>query len=142
MRLWVHLLWRQTNGRVLQTAGPREDGKLEALINLHGEAQTAVAWWLYVNSDPRAYNLEPVMHVDKFTSKAGKTYVNQVEDQGAITRFPLSAFLAVNEGYIVEAMIRIKNKNDGSLRPVAEAMQNNMLSKHWGVGAEKREENA
>ena len=109
MRLWVHVIWRQVNHpTVLQTAGPREDGKLESLINQWGEHVVAFAWWKYVTAEPRPYNLAPVQHVDRFSytdKKSGerKTSVNAVEDQGAITRFPLSAFVAVAEGYLVNA---------------------------------------
>jgi hypothetical protein len=140
MRLWVHLIWRQTNGGVLQTAGPKENGRLEELINRYGEQHVAYAWYLYVNSEPRAYHLEPVKHVDKFTSKNGKTYVNHVEDEGAVTRFPLSAFLALNEGYIVEATIRIQDKGGhmGDKEAVVRALKGVVpgLNSKWGLSAE------
>jgi len=114
MRLWVHLIWRQANGSVLMTSGPRENTKLEELINLCGEQYLAYAWYLYVNSEPRAYNLEPLKHVDKFQSKNGKTYMNTLVDTASITRFPLSAFLAVYEGYFVEAKIRCEDRKNAS----------------------------
>lgn len=109
MRLWVHVIWRRQNSPVvLQTAGPREDRKLESLINDHGDQVVAFAWCKYVTADPSPYNLAPVQHVDRFNyadKKSGelKTAVNTLEDHGAITRFPLSAFLAVADGYLVEA---------------------------------------
>src|SRR5580704_4648463 len=106
MRLWVHLIWRRANSSILATAGPREDRKLEDFIHQHGERVAAYAWYLYVNNEPRPYNLEAVKHVEKFQSKAGKVYVNTHEDQGAITRFPLSAFLAMPDGFLVEALLR------------------------------------
>lgn len=111
MRLWVHLIWLDTNPQTtLQIAGPREDRKLEDLISGWGdEYVVATAWYLYVNSEPRAYNLEPVNHVNKYSSKDGtKTYVSQVEDQSAVTRFPLSAFLATSEGYVVQASLMVE----------------------------------
>jgi hypothetical protein len=84
--------------------------KLERMIGEWREDVTAYAWYLYVNADPRPYNLEPVKHVEKFTSKAGKMFMNQLEDGGSITRFPLSAFLATSEGYIVEAKYDCRRK--------------------------------
>jgi hypothetical protein len=107
MRLWVHTIWHSANGRVLQTAGPREDENFERVLHEWGEEKTAYAWFLYCNADPRPYNLEAVKHVDEFTSKKGNRIVREVENQAAITRFPLSAFLAVREGYLVRAAIEI-----------------------------------
>jgi len=107
MRLWVHLIWLETNPQTtLQIAGPKEDRKLEDFIRNWDEATAALAWHLYVNSSPRAYNLEAVNHVDKYVPKDGKNIMaRQVADQSAITRFPLSAFLATSEGYAVQAKL-------------------------------------
>jgi hypothetical protein len=122
MRLWVHVIWLETNPQTtLQICGPKEDRKLEDFIRQWGEETAALAWYFYVNSEPRAYNLEPVNHVSKFQSKDGKsTYVNQVEDQSAVTRFPLSAFLATSEGYGVRASMVIdefsKARDSGELK--------------------------
>jgi hypothetical protein len=108
MRLWVHKIWRDaTGGRVLQTAGPKEDRKFEDFLHQHGDAKAAYAWWLYCNAEPAPYNLEAVKHVDEFTSKNGNRIVLEKENQAAITRFPLSAFLAVAEGYLVNASFEI-----------------------------------
>jgi len=153
MRLWVHLIWRRQNSSILATAGPKEDRKLEDFIQLHGEQQAAYAWHLYVNNDPRPYNLEPVKHVDKFTSKAGKTYMNTLEDQGAITRFPLSAFLAMPDGFLVEAMVRlseIKSRTpegqrymDSDGHFLLDAIKCNVpgLRKSWGESPVEQAEN-
>ncbi len=103
MRLWVHVIWLKTNpGVTLMTCGPREDKKLEALIQKWDEQTVAYAWWLYVNSDPPAYHLAPVKHVHQY-SYNGQPRMREAEDEGAITRFPLSAFLAVSEGFEVQA---------------------------------------
>jgi hypothetical protein len=140
MRLWVHLIWRQTNARQLTVAGPRENEKLERMIGEWGEDVTAYAWYLYVNADPRPYNLEPVKHVEKFTSKAGKTYMNQLEDGGSITRFPLSAFLATSEGFIVEAKIRLSQKESylAELRELVESLRAQIpgLDRKWASVSE------
>jgi hypothetical protein len=107
MRLWVHTIWHSATGRVLQTAGPKENERFEALLHQWSDEKTAYAWWLYCHADPSPYNLEAVKHVDEFTSKKGNRIVREVENQAAITRFPLSAFLAVAEGYLVRASIEI-----------------------------------
>jgi hypothetical protein len=164
MRLWVHVLWLQTNRQtVLQTAGPREDAKLEALINQYGEHVVAFAWHKYVNADPRPYNLSAVQHVDRFNytdKRSGqlKTMVNQVEDQGAITRFPLSAFLAVAEGYLVTANmaseeleakraelgrgLKYQELPDPAWAAVIGAMKKRMTSvkEKWGAAVENGED--
>jgi hypothetical protein len=105
MRLWVHTIWHTATGRVLQTAGPKENERFESMLHENGEQILAYAWSLYCFADPRPYNLEPVKHVDEFTSKKGNRIVREVENQASITRFPLSAFIAVAEGYIVKARI-------------------------------------
>jgi hypothetical protein len=112
MRVWVHVIWLKTNNSVLQTAGPKEDRKLEDLITEWKERVVACAWYMYVNAEPRPYNLTPVQHVDKFSyvNKQGRdtTVVREVADEASITRFPLSAFLAVAEGYLVKASMEIE----------------------------------
>ncbi len=107
MRLWVHRIWLQKNPEtVLMTCGPREDKRLETFIHRQPhELVAAYAWWLYVNSDPPAYNLAPLVHIDKFVSQKGNVSFTQKEDTAAITRFPLSAFLAVSQGYEVKALL-------------------------------------
>src|SRR5260370_26560372 len=108
MRLWVHTIWHHaTGGCVLQTAGPKENERFEELLHSWGDEKTAYAWALYCNATPRPYNLEPVVHVDEFTSKKGNRIVKEVVNQAAVTRFPLSAFLAVAEGYLVKASLEI-----------------------------------
>src|SRR6266404_9487589 len=103
MRLWAHLIWLKKNpGTTLMTCGPKEDKRLEALIQKWGEEVAAWAWWLYVNSDPPAYNLAPVKHVHQY-SYEGKPRMREAEDESAVTRFPLSAFLAVEQGFSVQA---------------------------------------
>lgn len=107
MRLWAHLIWHDRNGSVLQTAGPKENERFESMLHEWGEEKIAYAWYLYVNAEPCPYNLEPVKHVDEFTSKKGNRIVREVENTAAITRFPLSAFLAVSEGYIIKASVEL-----------------------------------
>jgi uncharacterized protein YozE (UPF0346 family) len=85
------------------TCGPKEDKKFEVLVTKWGEEVAAWAWWLYVNSEPPAYHLEPMQHVDKYSKGDGNIFARQVEDTSAITRFPLSAFLAVSQGFEVQA---------------------------------------
>jgi hypothetical protein len=68
----------------------------------------ALAWWLYVNDEPRPYHLSPVSIAVKGRSKAGNEYIQQADDYSSITRFPLSAFLATNEGYIVRARLTVE----------------------------------
>lgn len=116
MRVWVHVIWLKTNNSVLQTAGPKEDRRLEDLINQWNERSVAYAWYMYVTASPRPYNLAPVQHVDKFNyvNKQGRdtTVVREVADESSITRFPLSAFLAVCEGYLVKAKMDIEAAED------------------------------
>jgi hypothetical protein len=93
---------------MLQTAGKREDHKFEELIrefDKDGEFTVAIAWHLYVNQEPRPYNLAPVEVATKNIAKSGKAWVDRASDESAITRFPLSAFLAVSEGYMVGARL-------------------------------------
>jgi hypothetical protein len=108
MRLWVHTIWIHVNKQPLQTMGPKENALLEAVITAwEDEVKVALGWYLYCTADPRPYNLQSVMHVDEMITKTGKRIVSQVENQAAITRFPLSAFLSSPEGYIVKAAMVI-----------------------------------
>src|SRR5205814_2250999 len=45
--------------------------------------------------------------VNKWVSPKGHTFVDKHEDGSSITRFPLAAFLAVHEGYVVKATMDI-----------------------------------
>ncbi len=106
MRLWVHVIWLKKNPTTpLALCGPKEDRKLEYLIQQYGEDKTAYAWYLYVNAKPAPYNLKPVKHVDKFTTAKGNIMTTTVKDAGAITRFPLSAFLAVEAGFTIQSCL-------------------------------------
>jgi hypothetical protein len=108
MRLWAHVIWLKKNPTTpLALCGPKEDRKLEYLIGQYGEEKVAYAWYLYVNAKPSPYNLKPVKHVDKFTTANGHIMATTVKDSSAITRFPLSAFLAVNTGFIVQSCLHI-----------------------------------
>lgn len=60
----------------------------------------AYAWYLYVNADPRPYNLEAVEGVEKVTTKSGASWLQQYEDESEITRMPFAAFLKLPQGYI------------------------------------------
>jgi hypothetical protein len=108
MRLWVHTIWHAVTAAVLQTAGPKENERFENLLHKWGEEKTSYAWFLYCNANPKPYNLEPVKHVDEFMSRNGNKIVREVENTAAITRFPLSAFLAVAEGYLVKAKLEME----------------------------------
>ena len=120
MRLWVHVIWLKKNpGTTLMTCGPKEDKKLEALIQKWDEETAAYAWWLYVNSEPLAYRLEPAQHVDKYTSPAGHIFARQVEDTASITRFPLSAFLAVSQGFEIQACMQRQMFNEAADQIIA-----------------------
>lgn len=113
MRLWVHIIWNRTNrGHVLATSGKRENDTFEQLLHQYGERVLGYAWYLYVNSKPCAYHLEPVEIVNKWTSPKGHTFVDKHEDGSSVTRFPLAAFLAVHEGYIVKATMDITAFDD------------------------------
>jgi hypothetical protein len=110
MRLWVHQIWRDKNDCICQTMGPRDDKPFEELIRQYDERIVKLAWALYVYSDPPAYHLEPVETVEAYTSpKTGRTSHNRFEDASAITKFPLAAFRAVSEAYIVEALLLIED---------------------------------
>jgi hypothetical protein len=90
--------------------GPKDDRPFEKLINLHGEEALRLAWALYVYADPSPYHLEPVNTVEAYTSaKTGRTNYNQFEDQSKVTKFPLAAFRAVSEAYVVEAMMILED---------------------------------
>ncbi len=139
MKLWVHVIWLKTNpGVTLQTMGPKEDRKFESFIyrfqNGDGfdETRAALAWYLYVNSTPRAYNLRPVRHVDKFTTKNGNVIARAVKDTSALTRFPLSAFLAVCDGYYVQASMQV----DAFVKAAATRKQDTSKSITWLVREE------
>jgi len=105
VRPWAYAIWRQKNqkyGSVLATL-PTDGNKLEALIQEYGELTVMVAWLEYVYADPPMYNLEPVTHVAEGTYKSGKKWMAEAEDQSAITKFPLTSFLKVPDGFIAEA---------------------------------------
>ncbi len=111
MRLWVHKIWLYANDCPLHTGGPKENAKFESLLHEEGEAITALAWAMYVFEEPRMYNLEPVKHVDEMQLKSGGKWVQEIENQSAITRFPLSAFLATAEGYCVKARLELETND-------------------------------
>lgn len=102
IRRWAYMIWREVNDVPLVTQ-PKDGGKLEELIQAHSEQIAALAWWLYVNANQPVYQLEPVMLYEERVSKAGKKYTFSYEDKSSVTKFPLSSFLKVAAGYIVEA---------------------------------------
>jgi hypothetical protein len=77
--------------------------RLERFIEQHTEPKAAQAWWHYVNADPCPYNQNPVEIVIKHQGKNGKEWLEGAEDESKVTRFPLAAFFAVAEGYLVAA---------------------------------------
>jgi hypothetical protein len=110
MRLWLHEIWRSKNECICQTMGPRDDKPFEELIRTYSEDVVRLAWALYVYSEPPAYFLEPQQVVDSYVSpKTGRTNYNMLRDDGKVTRFPLAAFRAVSEAYIVEAMMILED---------------------------------
>jgi hypothetical protein len=111
---WVFRIWAKKNGGAnygtpLNTFGsgwkmrrPGEADRLDSLIAdtsmqievaqdsmREAERIVAYAWALYVFADPPMYNLEA--------------------RQGKVTKFPLSSFIEVSQGYIVAAADGIKN---------------------------------
>src|SRR5271169_1850799 len=110
MRLWLHEIWRSKNECICQTTGPRDDKPFEELIKQYSEDVVRLAWALYVYSDPPAYFLEPQEVVESYVSpKTGRTNYNKLRDESKVTRFPLAAFRAVSEGYIVEALMILED---------------------------------
>jgi len=119
---WVFRIWRKKNsGTSLPTFGegpkmkhPGEQHKLEELIQeteqimpepasaREAERIVAYAWALYVFADPPVYNLDP--------------------DEGKVTKFPLSSFVEVAQGYICTAFDEIE-KVQGSRDPAAKAFR-------------------
>lgn len=126
MRLWVHVIWLKKNPTTpLALCGPKEDRKLEYLIHQYGEDKIAYAWYLYVNAKPAPYNLRPVTHVDKFTTKTGNIMATKVRDTSSITRFPLSAFLAVEDGFTVQSCLHLDALNKAYEQAQAEGKKGN-----------------
>ena len=110
MRLWLHEIWRSKNECICQTMGPRDDKPFEDLIRQYSEDVVRLAWALYVYSDPPAYFLEPQEIVESYVSpKTGRTNHNTLRDASKVTRFPLAAFRAVSEGYVVEALMILED---------------------------------
>ena len=110
MRLWLHEIWRSKNECICQTMGPRDDKPFEELLRQYGEDVVRLAWALYVYGDPPAYFLEPQEIVESYISpKTGRTNYNKLLDESKVTRFPLAAFRAVREGYIVEALMILED---------------------------------
>lgn len=103
VRPWAYRIWTNETRQPLVTQTPKDGNGLEALIKENGEFVTAVAWSLYVHADPPLYHLEPVKHVDEFITKKGNKWVSEKEDESAITKFPLSSFLKVPDGFVVMA---------------------------------------
>jgi hypothetical protein len=76
-----------------------------------------LAWAIFVEDSSgddadgdaiHAYNLKPVKTVHKWVSRAGKEHVDVHEDTSAITRFPLAAFLATSDAYVLNAQALIE----------------------------------
>ncbi len=103
MRMWVHRIWLNRNSEHPLNTLSRDEKQIEKLIREHGERTVATAWALYVYEDPPKYNLEPVEVVARGHWKNGDEKITTEEDWTRITRFPLAAFLAVAEGYLVAA---------------------------------------
>src|SRR5690242_15568012 len=102
VRPWAYRIWRACHSRTLHTLA--SDGPaLQRLIEAHGELPMMYAWALFVHDEQPLYHLEPVKHVDEFTSKKGNKIVQQLDNESAITNFPLAAFLKVPDAFIFEA---------------------------------------
>ncbi|HWY54256.1 MAG TPA: hypothetical protein VNZ03_07320 [Terriglobales bacterium] len=101
-RLWAHRIWTVKTGRPLNVR-KTDTAHLERFITEHGEDKAARAWWEYVNSEQCLYNLDPVEIVIKGQGKNGKEWLESAEDESKVTQFPLAAFFAVADGYLVAA---------------------------------------
>lgn len=111
VRPWAYRIWAQSGYGPLMTL-PRDGAGLEALVAEHGEMTVALAWYIFiVECEGRLWHQEPVEHVDEFTTKSGKKIVRTVEDQSAVTKFPLAAFLAVPDGCIVAVQDAMRNQD-------------------------------
>jgi hypothetical protein len=112
VRRWAYAIWMNYHlGAVLMTL-PRDGEKLEALITEHGELTVVLAWNEFViGGEGRWYHTASVTHVDEFTTKSGKKMIIEKEDDSAVTRFPLAAFLAVPDGCVVAAQNEMQKPN-------------------------------
>ncbi len=126
--------WEKNGGRIapcpLITAA-KDGPDLEALIQANSERTVALAWWLYVNSEPPVYHLEPVEGVQEYTSKKGNKCVNSYADETKVTTFPLASFLKVPDGFIEEAEIILSSPEETARweewhRPIA-----NLITGPW-----------
>lgn len=111
--LWVRKIWQLSNETILCVLGSKESDGIKQLISECGESAAKIAWYYYVTEDPPKYHLEPVQHVDSGQSKTGHKWATNVEDQGAITQFPVLAFLATCQGYVDEARELLARLHDG-----------------------------
>jgi hypothetical protein len=126
-RLWAHRFWKAKTGQPLNVR-KTDTTRLERFISEHGEDKAARAWWEYVNAEPCPYNLNPVGIAIKRQGKNGKEWFESAEDESKITRFPLAAFFAVADGYLVAAEKPLESydlpnflKQYGKLPPTARA---------------------
>jgi hypothetical protein len=116
-RLWLYRIWTGTNAQPLAVR-KTDLARLERFIEKHTELKAARAWFAYVNAEPRPYNLDAVELAVKSKGKDGREWLLQAEDNSQITRFPLAAFFAVAEGYLVAA----KTPTDRARKAVEQAM--------------------
>jgi hypothetical protein len=105
---WAYAIWRGHNKRhpLLMTL-PRDGGKLELLIQQHGELVAMVAWLEFVTAENPIYHLEPVEHAVEGEYKNGKKHLDTGTDEYAVTIFPLAAFLKVPDGPIALAQYTV-----------------------------------
>jgi|SRR5580692_5125486 hypothetical protein len=97
---WVCEIWQ---GKRSDTAtlivSPTDAKNLERLIAETDEPTMILAWHYYVTDenlegDPVHYTLEPVVHVDQWTSKKGNKCSTVQASTAEITRRPFRAFLS------------------------------------------------
>lgn len=101
-RLWAHRIWTAKTSKPLNVR-KTDLARLERFITENGEDKAARAWWEYVNAEPCPYHLEPVEIAIKRQGKNGKEWLEGAEDASKVTTFPLAAFFAVAQGYLVAA---------------------------------------
>jgi hypothetical protein len=83
---------------------PKDAEKLEALLEEHHPLLVVTAWLLYVKNEPPLYNLAAVHVISKWTNpKNGVEHVDRYLDTSQITKFPLTSFLKVSDGFITAA---------------------------------------
>jgi hypothetical protein len=114
-RPWLYKIWRATNSTPLSIR-KTDLRRLERFIEKHREKKVARAWFAYVTAEPRPYNLDAIEIAVKRRYKNGQEWIQGAEDDSQITRFPLAAFFAVADGYLVAADEALVNYQEQSFQ--------------------------